>query len=46
MERRAQSFGNGAGSEQGNYAAQVDGEMRDESGKGCVIVNWDRPLTM
>jgi hypothetical protein len=44
-ERRTQSFGDGVGSEQGNYAAQIDGEMSDESGMRCVIVNWDRPLT-
>ncbi|PWC80598.1 hypothetical protein TSH100_29395 [Azospirillum sp. TSH100] len=44
-ERRTQSFGDGIGSEQGNYAAQIDGETRDEAGMRCVIVNWDRPLT-
>ena len=39
------SVGNGVGSEYGNYAAQVDGEMRGPSGERCVIFNWDRPLT-
>lgn len=39
------SVGNGAGSQYGNYAAQADGEMRDESGERCVVFNWDRPLT-
>jgi hypothetical protein len=39
------SFGNGLGSEYGNYAAQIDGEMRGPSGERCVIFNWDRPLT-
>jgi hypothetical protein len=39
------SVGNGHGSEYGNYAAQMDGEMRGPSGERCVIFNWDRPLT-
>jgi hypothetical protein len=39
------SVGNGAGSQYGNYAAQMDGEMRDPSGERCVVFNWDRPLT-
>ena len=37
--------GNGVGSQYGNYAAQMDGEMRGPSGERCVIFNWDRPLT-
>jgi hypothetical protein len=39
------SVGNGIGSEHGNYAARLDGEMRGPSGERCVIYNWDRPLT-
>jgi hypothetical protein len=39
------SVGNGAGSQYGNYAAQMDGEMHDSSGERCVVFNWDRPLT-
>src|SRR5258708_471319 len=35
--------GNGVGSQYGNYAAQMDGEMRGPSGERCVIFNWDRP---
>ena len=37
--------GNGAGSQYGNYAAQMGGEMRDPSGERCVVFDWDRPLT-
>lgn len=39
------SVGNGVGSQYGNYAAHIDGEMRGPSGERCVIVDWDRPLT-
>src|SRR5256885_14968310 len=39
------SVGNGVGSQYGNYAEQMDGEMRGPSGERCVIFNWDRPLT-
>jgi hypothetical protein len=39
------SVGNGARSQYGNYAAQMDGEMRGPSGERCVIFNWDRPVT-
>jgi hypothetical protein len=39
------NVGNGVGSQYGNYAAQMDGEMRGPSGERCVIFNWDRPLT-
>ena len=39
------SVGNGLGSQYGNHAAQMDGEMRGPSGERCVIFNWDRPLT-
>ena len=39
------SVGNGAGSQYGNYAAQMDGETQDPSGEHCVVFNWDRPLT-
>jgi hypothetical protein len=39
------SVGNGLGSQYGNYAARMDGEMRGPSGERCVIFNWDRPLT-
>jgi hypothetical protein len=39
------SVGNGAGSQYGNYAAQLEGEMRGPSGERCVVFNWDRPLT-
>jgi hypothetical protein len=39
------SVGNGVGSQYGNYAAQMDGEMRGASGEDCVIFNRDRPLT-
>ncbi|WP_448205121.1 hypothetical protein [Azospirillum sp. sgz302134] len=39
------NYGNGVGSEIGNYPAQTDGEMRGPSGERCVIFNWDRPLT-
>jgi len=35
----------GAGSQYGNYPAQMDGEMRGPNGERCVIFNWDRPLT-
>jgi hypothetical protein len=37
--------GGGRGSQFGNYAAKIDGEMIDENGGHCVIFNWDRPLT-
>ncbi|HEY4134363.1 MAG TPA: hypothetical protein VGO34_04030 [Alphaproteobacteria bacterium] len=40
----ALNVGNGVGSQYGNYAAQVDGEMRDAAGERCVVYNWDRPL--
>ncbi|MCW2244199.1 hypothetical protein [Azospirillum canadense] len=39
------NYGNGAGSEHGNYAAERDGETRGSSGERCVVFNWDRPLT-
>jgi hypothetical protein len=39
------SVDNGAGSQYGNYAAQMGGEMRDPSGERCVVFDWDRPLT-
>lgn len=39
------SVGNGVGSQYGNYAAQMDGEMRGPAGERCVLFNWDRPLT-
>lgn len=39
------TVGNGLGSQYGNYAAQMDGEMRGPSGERCVVFNWDRPLT-
>ncbi len=39
------NFAHGSGSEYGNYAAKMDGEMRGPSGERCVIFNWDRPLT-
>jgi hypothetical protein len=39
------SVGSGVGSEHGNYAAQMDGEMLGPSGERCVIFNWDRPIT-
>jgi hypothetical protein len=39
------SVGNGMGSQNGNYVAQLDGEMRGPDGERCVIFNWDRPLT-
>ena len=35
----------GAGSQYGNYTAQVGGETRGPSGERCVVFNWDRPLT-
>jgi hypothetical protein len=37
--------GNGAGSQYGNYAAQMDGEVNGPAGEHCVVFNWDRPLT-
>jgi hypothetical protein len=37
--------GGGAGSQFGNYAASVAGEMIDKSGRRCVVFNWDRPLS-
>jgi hypothetical protein len=39
------SVGNGAGSQYGNFAAQMDGEMRGPADEYCVVFNWDRPLT-
>jgi hypothetical protein len=39
------SVEDGVGSQHGNYAAQMDGEMRGAAGERCVIFNWDRPLT-
>ena len=39
------TIGDGRGSQYGNYAAQMDGEMRGPFGERCVIFNWDRPLT-
>ena len=39
------TVGGGSGSEHGNYAAQMDGEMKGPSGERCVLFNWDRPLT-
>lgn len=35
----------GKGSQFGNYAAKIDGEMIDKNGGRCVVFNWDRPLT-
>lgn len=35
----------GAGSQYGNYAARMDGEMRGPAGERCVVFNWDRPLS-
>jgi hypothetical protein len=37
--------GNGSGSQYGNYAPQVAGEMRGPSGERCVVFNWDRPVS-
>lgn len=42
---QVQSFGNGTGSEYGNYVPQADGEMRGPAGERCIVFNWDRPLT-
>lgn len=39
------NFGNGVGSQYGNYVAQADGEMQGPAGERCVVFNWDRPLT-
>jgi hypothetical protein len=39
------TVGQGMGSQFGNYAATMDGEMVDQSGRRCVVWNWDRPLT-
>ncbi len=39
------AVGHGAGSEFGNYVAQVAGEMRGPEGEHCVVFDWDRPLT-
>ncbi|MDB5410201.1 MAG: hypothetical protein JWL84_5113 [Rhodospirillales bacterium] len=39
------SVGDGVGSQYGNYAGQMDGEMSGPSGERCVIFNWDRSLT-
>jgi hypothetical protein len=39
------NVGNGAGSQYGNYAGQMDGEMNGPAGERCVVFNWDRPLT-
>jgi len=36
---------NGAGSQHGNYAARMDGDMRGPNGERCVVFNWDRPLS-
>jgi hypothetical protein len=41
---RPLSVDNGVGSQYGNYAAQVAGEMRGSSGERCVVFNWDRPF--
>ena len=38
------AVGGGAGSQYGNYAATIGGEMRGPSGEHCVVFNWDRPL--
>ena len=35
---------NGAGSQFGNYGAQIDGEMQGPSGERCIVFNWDRPF--
>ena len=40
-----QNFGDGVGSQYGNYAAQTDGDMQGPAGERCVVFNWDRPLT-
>lgn len=40
----APAVGHGLGSQYGNYAAHVEGEMRGPAGERCVIFNWDRPL--
>ena len=39
------NVGGGVGSQYGNYAAQMAGEMRGPSGERCFLFNWDRPLT-
>ncbi len=40
------AMGGGVGSQYGNYADQVDGEMTGPKGERCVIHTWDRPLTV
>ena len=37
-------FGNGLGSQYGNYEMRAAGETRDADGDRCVVFNWDRPL--
>lgn len=39
------NYGNGVGSEHGNYAAERDGETRGPAGERCVVFHWDRPLS-
>lgn len=39
------SVNGGTGSQFGNYAARIDGEMIDKHGARCVVFVWDRPLT-
>ncbi|PWC39528.1 hypothetical protein [Azospirillum sp. TSO35-2] len=33
------------GSLNGNYAAEMEGEMRGPAGERCFVFTWDRPLT-
>jgi hypothetical protein len=35
----------GLGSQYGNYAAQIAGEIRGPTGERCVIYDWDRPFS-
>jgi len=39
------TIGGGSGSQNGNYAEQIAGEVTGSSGERCVIYVWDRPLT-
>jgi hypothetical protein len=39
------AVGSGAGSQFGNYPAEIEGEHKGASGERCVVFNWDRPLT-
>ncbi|WP_042443193.1 hypothetical protein [Azospirillum sp. B510] len=42
---KVQAFGNGTGSENGNYVQRAAGETRGPAGERCTVFTWDRPVS-